>query len=82
MAKQTEKSISWWYDNNHKQIRLDGNIERVNGKVNLVDVSIKNVNKLKQGVDLLFTIKSNNSDDDVLNNLDGLVDVGSDYSGF
>ena len=50
-------------------------------KVNVIDVNIKTINKLKQGVDLSFTSKSNDSDDDVFSNLYGLVDTGSDYSG-
>ena len=35
---------------------------------------------LTQGVDLVLTSKSNESHDDVFNNLYGLVDTGSDYS--
>ena len=36
---------------------------------------------LKQGVDLVFTSKSHESDDGyVFNNVFGLVDAGSDYS--
>ena len=31
---------------------LESNIERVDEKVNVIDVDIKNINKLKQGVDL------------------------------
>ena len=47
-------------------------------KVNVIDVSI--MNNLNQGVDLIFTSKSNGSDDDAQSNLYGLVDTGSDYN--
>ena len=44
-------------------------------------MNIKGRCKLKQGVDLVFTDKSNESDDDnVVNKLYGLVDTGSDYN--
>ena len=54
-------------------------IKSNNERVNVIDVSMKNI-KLKQGVDLSFTSKSNDSGDDVFSNLYGLVDTGSDYS--
>ena len=62
------------------RLRLEGNNERVN----VIDVNIKNINKLKQGIDLSFTSKSNESDESETysdyNNLFGLVETGSDYS--
>ena len=57
--------------------RLESDYE----KINVIDVNITKINKLKQGVDLVFTSESNESDyDDAFNNLYGLVDTGSDYN--
>ena len=56
-------------------------LARKNERVNVIDVNIQNINKLKQCVDLSFTSKSNDIDDDVFSNLYGFVDTGSDYSG-
>ena len=53
------------------RFRLQSNSERVNA----IDVTVKNTNKLEQGVDLSFTGKSNDSDDDVFSNLHGSVDL-------
>ena len=55
-------------------------IKSNNERVDVIHVSIKNIN-VKQGVDLSFTSKSNDSADDVFSILYGLVDTGSDYSG-
>ena len=44
-------------------------------------MKISKNNKLKQGVDLVFTSKSSESDYyDALSNLYGLVETGSDYN--
>ena len=58
------------------KLRLESNNERVN----VVDVNIKRISTLKQGVDLSFTSRWNDSDADVFSNLYGLIDTGSDYS--
>ena len=62
------------------RLRLESNNERLNEEVNVIDVSIKNISRLKQGADLSFTRKSNDSEDGAFSNLYGLVDTGSDYS--
>ena len=60
------------------RLRFESGNQRVNQKVNVIDVDIRNINKLKQFADLSFTSKSNGSDDDVFSNLYGLVHTGSD----
>ena len=50
-------------------------------KVNVIHVNITKISKLKQGLDLIFTSKSTESDyDNAFNNLYGIVETSSDYS--
>ena len=49
--------------------------------MNVIDVNIEKINKLKQGVDIAFTSKSTESVyDNAFNNLYGLVEASSEYS--
>ena len=58
-------------------MRLESDYENIN----VIDVSKTKINKLKQGVDLVFTSKSIESDYyNTFNNLFGLVETSSDYS--
>ena len=59
--------------------RLESDYE----KVDVIYANTKKINKLKQGVGLVFTSESNKSESgegDAFYNSYGLVDIGSDYS--
>ena len=50
-------------------------------KVNVIDVNIEKLDKLEQGVDLIFTSKANKNDyGEDFNNLYGLVETNSDHN--
>ena len=69
--------MDWWYYNNHEQTKIRKYYEQVN----VIDANVEKTNKLKQGVDLVFTSQSNKDDyDEDFNNLYGLVETSSDYS--
>ena len=59
------------------RLRLESDYE----KVNVIDVDVEKINKLKQGRDLVFRSKSNKHEyDDDFNKFYGLIDIGSDYT--
>ena len=62
------------------RLRLESN----NEEVSVHDVQVKQINKLKQCVDLLFKSEvEDDTDDDIgYSNLYGLIDTGSDYSDY
>ena len=75
--------------NKHKKPLIGDRITIINrlrlesdyAKVNVIDVNIEKINKLKQGVDIAFTSKSTESVyDNAFNNLYGLVEASSEYS--
>ena len=82
---QTKFQIKW--SNKQNKALLGDIIKDINrlilesdyDKVNVIDVNTNKINKLKQGVDLVFTSKPYKSEyDDAFENL--LVDIGRDYS--